>query len=194
MKHIWLVLHAQSKSQTGEDGDGRNPELSELGKRQAQRLIEPFQDLEPDSILISPLTRAWHTYQLSQVKAPHVEFDSRLAESNWGIPDCYQAILPLHLPDIANTDRHHALLQPVEERAVALINDLLKRVEESIMLFGHWGIFAHIFQVFVGIKQGRNSIIARMDNTGISLLEVNTNGRRSIRFWNDRAHVLDLLE
>lgn len=28
---IWLVRHAQSKSQTGEDGDVHNPELSNLG-------------------------------------------------------------------------------------------------------------------------------------------------------------------
>jgi broad specificity phosphatase PhoE len=194
MTQIWLVRHAQSKSQTGEDNDGRNPELSDLGRQQAQRLIEPLKVLEPDLVLLSPLQRAWQTYQLSQVNAPQIEFDSRLAESNWGIPDYYQPILPLQLPDIASSDRYHVLLTPVEERAVALMHDLVDHYEKRILLFGHWGIFFYLFQVFVGISVGRDSVRAKMDNTGISLFEVDDTGKRFIRFWNDRAHVRDLLE
>lgn len=193
MKQIWLVRHAQSKSQIGEDEDGRDPELSKRGKRQARRLIAPLKHFKLDRILISPLKRAWQTYQLSQANAPVAEFDSRIAESDWGIPNYYQGILPLNLPDIAQADRHHALLIPAEKRVSDLVSDLLNASEQSILLFGHWGIFVHLFWVFSGMNSGKNMFQATMDNTGISLLEVDDDGNRYLRFWNERTHVSDLL-
>jgi broad specificity phosphatase PhoE len=194
MKQIWLVRHAQSKSQTGEDKDGRNPELSDLGRQQAQRLIAPLRKLDLDCILISPLKRAWQTYQFSQVHAPCIVFDSRVAESNWGIPDYYLGILPLATPNIAQPDRHHAWLKPAEERAAELVTDLLSQEKERILLFGHWGIFVFIFRAFAGIESDEKALQATMDNAGISLLEIDHETRRYLRFWNDRAHVADLLE
>lgn len=193
MKQIWLVRHAQSKSQIGEDSDGRNPELSDPGKQQAQRLIEPLKKFRFDHILISPLKRAWQTCQLSQATATIAEFDTRVAESDWDIPNYYRGLLPLTLPDIAQPDRHDALLHPVHDRATDLVGDLLKMEADSILLFGHWAIFVYIFQIFAGIKPGMTNLRATMDNAGISLLEVNEDGNRYLRFWNDRAHVIDLL-
>jgi len=38
MKRIYLVRHGESRSQTGEDSDGVDPELSSLGIQQARRL------------------------------------------------------------------------------------------------------------------------------------------------------------
>ena len=61
--------------------------LSDLGVVQARRLATPLGELSVDAILISPLRRAWQTWQHSQVVAGHVEFSSRLIESDWGIPD-----------------------------------------------------------------------------------------------------------
>jgi broad specificity phosphatase PhoE len=194
MKQIWLVRHAQSKSQSGEDNDERNPELSDLGRQQAQRLIDPLKAIRLDRILLSPLKRAWQTYQLSQVNAPKVEFDSRIAESNWGIPNYYQGLLPLITPDIAQPDCHNALLRAVEDRVVELVSDLVDSDEESVMLFGHWGVFVHVFRVFVGIEPNEHPVWATMDNTGLSLLELDDENRRYIRFWNERAHVRDLLK
>ena len=45
MKPIWLVRHGQSKSQTGEDNDTVNPELSSRGEQQAKRLVEPLKGI-----------------------------------------------------------------------------------------------------------------------------------------------------
>ena len=53
MKRIWLVRHGQSQSQSGESTDPLNPDLSDLGGRQAKRLIEPLKDLNLDLILLS---------------------------------------------------------------------------------------------------------------------------------------------
>ena len=115
MKKIWLVRHGQSQSQSAEDSDEVDPELSELGRRQAGRLVKPLQNLELDLILVSPLRRAWQTYQLSGIKSRRREFDSRLIESDWGIAGWYQDILPVSTPDLAVPVRHNAWLGPVEK-------------------------------------------------------------------------------
>ena len=107
-KRIWLVRHGQSRSQTGESDDHLDPELSDLGVEQARRLVAPLRELPLDAVLISPLRRARQTWQLSQVEADHVEFDSRLIESDWGLPDRYAPILPVTTPDIALPDRQDA--------------------------------------------------------------------------------------
>jgi len=194
MKRIWLVRHGQSQSQSGESTDPLNPDLSDLGGRQAKRLIEPLKDLNLDLILLSTLRRAWKTYQLSEAKASRVEFDSRVIESDWGRQGWYASILPVVTPEFAEPDRHDAWLKSVDERATALVEDLIDRSEKNILLFGHWGVFNHIFWAFAGINTTNKLAHATTDNTGISLFEVDKNGYRFIRYWNDRTHVIDLLE
>jgi len=193
MKKIWLVRHGQSQSQSGEDNDVVDPELSVFGRRQAGRLVNPLQNLDLNLILISPLRRAWQTYQLSGVQSRRCEFDSRLIESDWGIANWYQDILPVSLPDLAEPDRHNAWLEPVERRTAELVADLLTTPHENILLFGHWGIFNHIFAEFVRIDLKKISVKAPMDNTAISLLEIDSDKNHIIRYWNDRAHVADIL-
>jgi broad specificity phosphatase PhoE len=193
MKKIWLVRHGQSQSQSAEDDDVVDPKLSELGRQQAMRLVKPLQNFELDLILISPLRRAWQTYQLSRIQNRRCEFDSRLIESDWGIAGWYQDILPVKTPDLAAPDRHNAWLEPIEKRTTKLVADLVKRPHNNILLFGHWGIFNHIFAEFAGIDRTKNSVRAPMDNTAISLLELDDDQNHIIRYWNDRAHVADIL-
>jgi len=194
MKQIWLIRHGQSKAQTGEDDDGRNPALSTLGERQASRLSGPLGDLAFDLALVSPLRRASRTYELSGVKATAAVFDSRVIESNWGDPEFYSPVLPVEPPDIAAPDRHDAWRIGAELRSAELIDELLSRDEEKICLFGHWGIFTRLFLVFCGMPAENWAFLAMMDNAAISLFEVDADQRRFIRYWNDRTHVLDLLE
>ena len=186
MKRIWLIRHGQSKSQTGEDHDTVNPELSSLGEQQAKRLVEPLKDIFFDVILISPLKRAWQTCQLSEAKSQLREFDSRVIESNWGIEGWYKKILPVNTPNIAKPDRHNAWLKGVEVRASELLEDVLNRPEGQFIMFGHWAIFNTFFHLFTASME---TIVAPMNNTGISLLEVDENQKRSIRFWNEHCHV-----
>jgi probable phosphoglycerate mutase len=193
MKHIWLIRHAESKSQVGETDDHINPELSDRGRRQAQRLMKRLIGLNPDHTLISPLRRAWQTYELSGTKTIRVEFDSRLIESNWGNLQVYREIMPVVTPDIAEPDRYDAWLMSDSERTEGLLKDILQRDVENILLFGHWGSFHHLLLSFFGTNASNNPIQATMDNASISLLEVDDNQNRFLRYWNDRSHVLDLL-
>ena len=194
LKKIWLVRHGQSQAQNGETDDTLNPYLSDLGCRQATRLIEPLKDQEFDLILLSPLQRAWKTYQLSEAKARRVEFDSRLIESDWGIEGFYAPVLPVTIPDFAEPDRHDAWLTSHDERAEELVADLVARPENNILMFAHWGIFNRIFWAFIGMDTINKLARITTDNTGISLLEVDEKGYRFIRYWNERSHVSDLLE
>ncbi len=54
--------------------------------------------------------------------------------------------------------------------------------------------FNHIFAEFAGIDLTKNSVKAPMDNTAISLLELDDDQNHIIRYWNDRAHVADILQ
>ena len=193
MKKIWLVRHGQSRSQSGEDPDVLNPELSERGIEQAQRLADPLRNLNFNTILVSPLKRAWQTYEYTQAKADHVEFDSRLIESDWGIDRYYESILPVASPGSAYADRHDAWLVGFAKRSLSLVESLLEAPEEKILLFGHWGIFNSLLLTFTGMDTCGVSVLAPMDNTAISLLEIDDQDRRVIRYWNDRAHVIDLI-
>jgi broad specificity phosphatase PhoE len=194
MKHIWLIRHAESKSQVGETDDHINPALSDLGRRQAQRLIKRLAGLNPDRTLISPLRRAWQTYELSGTITNQVEFDSRLIESNWGNLQVYREILPVITPDLAEPDRHDAWLMSDSERTKGLLKDILKWDVENILLFGHWGSFHHLLLSFFETNASNNPFRAIMDNASVSLLEVDDNQNRFLRYWNDHSHVLDLLE
>lgn len=194
MKQMWLVRHGESKSQTGEDDDQCNPPLSDRGREQAIRLRDRLADLAFDRTLVSPLMRAWQTFELSGVDRASAEFDSRVMESEWGNPDFYVPVLPLTVPDSAATDRHLAYGQAVEQRATAVIEEFLEAEEVRWLVFGHWGVCGRLFAAFVGADVHDWSLLPSMDNTGISVFEVDDAGRRWVRYWNDRSHVVDLLD
>ena len=194
MKEIYLVRHAQSKSQTGEDSDCLNPELSDLGRRQAQRLAKRLDGIEFDRVCLSPLRRAWQTFQFAQISAPKIEFDSRAIEIYGG----YQTILPLDLPDFAQPDRHDAWLDTGRDRAASLMGELVDAPEQRILVIAHAGILSTLFKAFARMDLFHH--LMDTSNTGVSLLVVDENYApdeeysRLVRYWNDHAHVADLLE
>ena len=79
-KTIYLIRHGESQSQTQESTDRVNPDLSARGIAQAKRLFPLLQNCHPELILISPLQRAWKTYQHAQIQAAQQRIESRLIE------------------------------------------------------------------------------------------------------------------
>lgn len=194
MKKIWIVRHAESTCQAGESDDSVNPELSERGKLQACRLILKFADMKFDLALISPLARAWQTFALSEIQTRFCEFDSRLIESDWGNDEKYRASLPISTPEIAQPDRHEAWLLSDNDRISGLMEDLLAWDVENILCIGHWGSLHHLLLSFIGATILEDHFRATLDNASVSLLEIDDEGVRCLRYWNDRAHVHDLLD
>ena len=192
MKQVWLVRHGESLSQTGEDEDQCNPPLSERGRAQAARLRDRLTGVVFDRTLVSPLMRAWQTFELAGVDRASAEFDSRVMESEWGNPEFYTPVLPLTVPASAAADRYEAYGQPVEQRATGVIEEFLKADRARWLVFAHWGVCGRLFAAFVGADVSDWSLLPSMDNTGISVFEVDDDGRRWVQCWNDRSHVLDL--
>ena len=194
MKKIWIVRHAESTCQAGESDDAVNPELSERGKLQARRLKSIFSTMEFDLALISPLRRAWQTFELSGTQSRLMEFDSRMIELDWGDEDKYRARLPISTPDMAKPDRHDAWLLKDDERITQLVEDLIASDSEKILCFGHWGCLHKLLLSFMGATLEDDNFRATLDNASVSLLEVDQKGFRCLRYWNNRSHVSDLLD
>jgi len=188
MKKIWLIRHAESMAQIDETVCGVNPELSPYGEEQARNLKSRISRIESDIVLLSPLTRAWRTYLLSEYKAGETVYDQRLIESNWDIPNYYDNVQFEALPCFARQDTSNVYSLSPRERASMLLDFITETGYSSYMLFGHWGIFMHIFKVFV---RSCDAVMVRtaMENTSISLLEIDDEGRRTVVFWNDYSHL-----
>jgi broad specificity phosphatase PhoE len=190
---MWLVRHAESTGQTG-SSDDVNPALSERGRQQADRLSAPLERIQPDRIIVSPLMRAWQTLERSGATAPQVAFDSRIVEQADREPCPYEKILPLDTPPLAEPDRQDAWRIHSADRARSLLNDLLLQQGKTFLLFGHNGILGIFCRAFMGLDPRHQSVGANLDNAAISLLAVKDDGRHIIELWNDRAHVIDLLD
>ena len=188
MKRIWLVRHAESMAQIDNSVCGINPELSPHGEDQARHLKHRISQIEIDIVLLSPLTRAWRTYLLSECSSKEEAYDKRLVESDWGITNYYADSLFEGLPDIAKEDASNTHCAPARERVSELLDFVAETDYSSYMLFGHWGIFAELFKVFVGTL-GDTRRTADTDNTSISLLQIDDDGSRSVVFWNDSSHL-----
>lgn len=191
-KKIWLVRHGQSMSQFDSTVSGMNPNLSPIGEAQARRLKDRLARIQVEEVWLSPQTRAWRTYDLSEHRAPLIRIDKHLAESDWGIPDHYRNLQFEEPPGFAQPDPSDAHLLPVRERARVLVDRMVNMDCASCMLVGHWGIFFEILKTFVGASSDEIRFIARTENTGVSLLEIEEDGRRVLRFWNDTAHLTSI--
>ena len=186
-KKIYLIRHGESQAQTGGARDDINPPLSELGERQARALRKRLAGVEVDRVLLSPLNRAWNTYLLSEFKIHrnNVFFEKRFTESDWGIDGFYQHLRCDNLPDIAHQDPTDNHLLPAMQRVSSLCEELVSSDVKRYMLFGHWAIISDFFKAFFGCTQ----IHTRVENTSVTLLEIDENGNRVIQYVNDQRHL-----
>ena len=105
---------------------------------------------------------------------PKVEFDSRIIEFS----SEYESILPVETPDFGVPDSQDAWLKDGFERCEDLLESILNREEKRIVLFGHAGIFSAFFQCFIEL---RGDYFLHIENTSVSILEVDDRDRRIVR-------------
>ena len=79
-------------------------------------------------------------------------------------------------------------LRPVQERMRSLVDSIVASDFQSLVLFGHWGVFSEFLGCFleVGIEGAR---MALMENTALSTLDIMEDGKRRLIQWNDYAHL-----
>jgi len=81
--HILVVRHGQPHDETETGGDG-DPELSELGQRQAQAIGDFLAGEQIDKIVASPMRRAHQTaLPLCEKLGMEAELDDDLKEAGW---------------------------------------------------------------------------------------------------------------
>jgi len=125
-KNITLIRHGESQSQANPDVDGINPDLFPRGEQQAASLRDKIKELAPDSIIVSPLIRAFRTYRLSHLQCSTVQFDPRLVESDWGIEGRYEGVEFDYLDDSGTLVEEDWLLRPVKDRMLSLVDTIPK--------------------------------------------------------------------
>ncbi|WP_181781956.1 histidine phosphatase family protein [Pseudonocardia pini] len=194
-----LIRHGLPERVTGETGTA-DPHLTELGLRQAERVVHALAGDPVDAVYASTMARAIETAgPLADARGLPVhtdhelrEFDAdqkrylpvhELAREN---PDQWNRMVEGHLPE-------HVDVPGFTTRAVAA----LERIVEAHPGRGTAVVFAHagIINVYLGHLLG----IARplpfpLDYTGVTRVVARRDGVRKPRTVNEIGHVADLLE
>lgn len=149
--------------------------LSELGREQAGKLAERLKDEKIDLIVSSDLARALDTAKVVAEFHPGVELvlDDRLRErflgkfqgktkESLGIPKERLISDFISGGNVEGGDEFF-------DRAGALVEDVLKRSEENILLVGHNGICKAVLGNLMGVRDLRG--IVGLKNTSVSIFE-----------------------
>ena len=197
---LWLVRHAQSAAQTGEELSV-DSNLSALGRKQASRLVDPIGRIRFDAAFISPLKRARQTFEASGASVKpgaFMEFDTRIVEvmQKGG----YLPLLPYgDLPDYALSDRHDAWDIDVLDRVRPFVKDMeeLSQEHSDILVVSHAMVLNMIFHIFVwGATEGDPETYknCRPGNASVSILERTPGSAtyNTLRLWNYQEHLIGL--
>ncbi|MBI2912969.1 MAG: histidine phosphatase family protein [Chloroflexi bacterium] len=85
---LYLVRHAQSQENTGEDLTRDDPHLTEVGWEQARRLGQRFARQKVEAVYASPLARARDTAQpIAEATGVAVRVEPGLTEVSLGTPE-----------------------------------------------------------------------------------------------------------
>jgi len=191
MKCLWLVRHAESRGNTGEESD-MDPPLTPTGEEQARTLQRSLGGIRFDRIYLSPLKRTRRTFELSALSADHVVFDSRLLE--WRPLEAYQELLPYEaLPDYALGDDHDAWVTDFAERIGSFAEEVRALRFRHVLAVTHGGTACSICNALVGRRPGeqpRPAGMRPMHNTGIGQLCLSEDGAAcSVGMWNHSGHL-----
>jgi probable phosphoglycerate mutase len=190
-KEILLVRHGESREQSGQTSDGVDPDLSRLGERQARLLRARLAGERFDAVYVSPLRRAWRTFELTGIEHRHARYDSRIIEVEW-VCGFYRDHIG-RPPPLARPDKHAAWAMPASERLAAFLVDVCAGPERRVLVVGHQGLFRRLREAFLGFSTDAEPRGFSLDNASISTLTIDGDGRRRVRAWNDNRHVARLL-
>ncbi len=93
---LYLIRHAQSEGNTGEDLTTGDPDLTDVGRKQAERLGKRMKDARLDALYASPLRRTQATaFAIADVTGLEVVPRADLREVTLGQPDFDIRKLPI---------------------------------------------------------------------------------------------------
>lgn len=197
---VILLRHAQSVWNAAGRWQGHaDPELSDLGREQAQRVAERLSSWPINHVYTSDLRRAAHTAEAiaaAHGMTPIIDPVLRerdigawegltLAEIQAGYPEEWRQ-LEDHKPALPPG------AEPVEqlyERAAAALKGLVERhPDEMIVVVSHGGTITATLSAAIGLPPHSHGTFGIRGHTGLSVVEV---GRRRTRLTlvNDTSHL-----
>jgi len=198
---LYLVRHAESAGNTGLS-DGPDPELTDLGIRQARAAAERLADLGLEVLFCSPLRRAlqtaeilgeglnlrYHVYIPLYEKGNYEGFRGlSRAEILAQFP---RAVLPADFPEFQWWPNGPEEEPQAYERAGLIEQEMRRRYQESearVLMVTHGTFGAIMISRFLKAPPEGFTKFSQ-HNCGISLLEIHP-GTAKLRFLNDVAHL-----
>lgn len=193
-----LIRHA-APVRTEAVASGADPELAEIGQRQALRLAEALAREPIVDIVSSPSRRALETATpLADALGHTIRTEPGLAEYDYGMPD----YIPMHELKTADPDAYRrmgeGLLPPyVDETAFrARVTDALDKVvanasgSQAVAVVTHGGA---INVYLTGLLGAGRPLAFAVAYTSVSRVLASRSGMRTIESVNETAHVAELL-
>lgn len=196
---VQLLLVRHALPLRSEPGQGSDPDLSEAGVEQAQRLPKALDRFPVTRLVSSPQRRAVQTAQpVADALGLPVEVDERLAEYDRDmehyIPiEQIAAEFPEELARLASGHLPTSVDEPAFlARINAGIQDLVANGdhEDTVVVFSHGGVINALLH---GILRTDKILSFHVDYAGITRLLASRDAKMSVASVNGTEHVWDLL-
>ncbi|MGO8769142.1 MAG: histidine phosphatase family protein [Mycobacterium sp.] len=194
---VLLIRHALPLR--SEHGEGSDPDLSDEGFAQVQRLPEALARFPIARVLSSPQRRAIQTAEpVAAARDLAVEIDDRFAEYDRDLPlyvpveqirqempDEWARLAQGHLPGAVDEDAFRA-------RVRAAVDDLVTAAdpEDTVAVFSHGGVINVLLHEILGTAR---LLSFPVDYASVSRLLFSRSGQPTVAAVNTTEHVWDLL-
>jgi len=196
---VQLLLIRHALPLRSSPGEGADPELSDVGFEQAQRLPKALDRHPIARVLSSPQRRAVQTAEpVADALGLAIDVDDRLAEYDRDLthyvpieqirtefPEEWDRLAAGHLPSSVDENEFVA-------RVFAAIDDAVTNGdhEDTIALFSHGGVINVILHRILGTER---LLLFPIDYASITRLRYSRNGDFTVAEVNGTEHVWDLL-
>ncbi len=194
---VLLVRHALPLR--SEPGEGSDPDLSDEGRAQVQRLPDALARFPISRVVSSPQRRAIQTAEpVATARALAVEIDDRFAEYDRDLPayipvEQIRAEMPEewarlaegHLPSAVDEDAFRA-------RVRAAVDDLVAAADadDTVAVFSHGGVINLVLHEILGTAR---LLSFPVDYASVTRLLYSRSGQATVAGVNAVEHVWDLL-
>ena len=194
---VLLVRHALPLR--SEPGEGSDPDLSDEGRAQVQRLPDALARFPISRVVSSPQRRAIQTAEpVATARALAVEIDDRFAEYDRDLPayipvEQIRAEMPEewarlaegHLPSAVDEDAFRA-------RVRAAVDDLVAAADadDTVAVFSHGGVINLVLHEILGTAR---LLSFPVDYASVTRLLYSRSGKATVAGVNAVEHVWDLL-
>lgn len=199
MARVQLLLIRHALPLRSQPGEGADPELSDVGVEQAQRLPKALDRHSIARVLSSPQRRAQQTAQpVAEMLGLDVEVDDRLAEYDRDLahyvpieqireefPEEWERLARGHLPSGVDEDAFVA-------RVFAAVDDVVANSghDDTVALFSHGGVINVILHRILGTEK---LLLFPIDYASVTRLRYSRRGDFTVAEVNSTEHVWDLL-